>query len=112
MRTSQGASIAAAALVLAGLAGCSASVSTGTPQVTAEDVAQQVSDSLGESVGVPPEKVECPEGLDAEVDAQIRCVLTDQGVEYGVTVTVTAVDGTDVDFNALVDDGPLSGGEQ
>jgi hypothetical protein len=33
-------------------------------------------------------------------------------VEYGVTVTVTAVDGKDVDFTVLVDDGPLSGGEQ
>jgi ABC-type Fe3+-hydroxamate transport system substrate-binding protein len=112
MRTSPGATIAAAALVLVGLAGCSASVSVGTPQVTAEDVAQQVSDSLGESVGVPPEKVECPDDLDAEIDAELRCVLTDAGVEYGVTVTVTAVDGKDVDFTVLVDDGPLSGGEQ
>jgi hypothetical protein len=33
--------------------------------VTAEDVAQQISDSLTESVGRAPDQVECPEALTA-----------------------------------------------
>lgn len=58
--------IAASALVLVGLTVCSASVSVGgTPEVTAEDVDQQISDSLTESVGRAPDQVECPEALTA-----------------------------------------------
>lgn len=69
-------------------------------------VAQQVSDQLEARVGRAPDSVECPEGLKAEVGATLRCILTDGPMQFGVDVEVTAVDGSDVNFDIQVDDAP------
>jgi hypothetical protein len=78
----------------------------GIPVVTPEDVAQQVSDQLAQQVGFAPESVTCPGPLEGIVGTEMRCVLIDSGENYGVTVTVTKIEGTNVNFNIKVDDEP------
>jgi hypothetical protein len=58
-------------------------------------------------IGVRPD-IACDEDLPAEVDASTRCLLTDEatGEQYGVTITVTSVDGGDAQFDVIVDDAP------
>ena len=82
------------------LAGCAATVA-------ADEVATQAENALEEQVGARPDIV-CPEDLDAEVGAETRCTLTagDDPTEYGVTVTVTAVDGGRAEFDVEVDGQP------
>ncbi len=75
--------------------------------VPADQVAQQSAAQLEEVVGQAPEDFSCPQGLPAEVGAEIRCNLVDGGMNYGVTVTTTSVDGTDVQWDIKVDDQPL-----
>ncbi|WP_218146250.1 DUF4333 domain-containing protein [Geodermatophilus ruber] len=90
---------AAPALVL-GLSACSSSIAS-------DDLATRTADLLEEEVGVRPD-ISCDEDLPAEVDATTRCLLTDEetGEEYGVTITVTAVDGSDAEIDIAVDDAP------
>jgi hypothetical protein len=84
----------------------SGSCSAGDPPVVDRaDVEEQVSTQLGEQAGREPEAVECPEDLEGEVDTTMTCVLRDGGQEYDVTVTVTEVEGTRVDFHIEVGSG-------
>jgi hypothetical protein len=85
-----------------GLAGCGADVAS------AARVAQQAADALEQQVGVRP-VVTCPEDVALEVGATTRCTLTAPGdtTEYGLTVTVTAVDGDEATVDVQVDDEPL-----
>jgi hypothetical protein len=87
--------------VLLGLAGC------GTDPATAAQVAAEAAEVLEARTGVPSD-VSCPDELPAEVGAELRCVLTPEGdpLQYGVTVTVTAVDGNVLDLDVQVDDEP------
>ena len=92
-------------LVLAPLlvvAGC------GTPAVPADEVADDVATLLEDQVGVRPE-IACPDELPVEVGAQMRCTLTagEDPTEYGVTVTVEAVDGDKPAYSVEVDQEPL-----
>lgn len=91
-----GISVAGAILLL--LSAC------GSGAVPQEDVEQQVSNALAESVGQTPDEVDCPEDLPAEVGAEMRCTLTVGGESIGLTVTVTSVEGNDVNFDILVDE--------
>ncbi|XKK41567.1 DUF4333 domain-containing protein [Nocardiopsis sp. ARC36] len=75
--------------------------------VDAAQVAQRSSEMLAEQVGHAPEDFSCSQDLPAEVGAEIRCNLVDGGTNYGVTVTTTAVEGTDVQWDIQVDDAPL-----
>jgi hypothetical protein len=75
--------------------------------VPAEQVAQQSAAQLEAAVGQAPEDFSCPQGLPAEVGAEIRCNLVDGGMNYGVTITTTSVDGNDVQWDVEVDDQPL-----
>ncbi|WP_444962331.1 DUF4333 domain-containing protein [Nocardiopsis sp. M1B1] len=75
--------------------------------VPAEQVAQQSATQLEAVVGRAPEDFSCPQGLPAEVGAEIRCNLVDGGMNYGVTITTTSVDGDDVQWDIEVDDQPL-----
>ncbi|WP_435112334.1 DUF4333 domain-containing protein [Nocardiopsis synnemataformans] len=75
--------------------------------VPADQVAQQSAAQLEAVVGQAPEDFSCSQGLPAEVGAEIRCNLVDGGMNYGVTVTTTSVDGTDVQWDIKVDDQPL-----
>ncbi len=83
-----------------GLAACGSSLA-------ADDVAEGAEDALEAEVGARPE-VSCPEDLEAEVGAETRCTLTVPGdnEEYGVTVTVTSVEGDTTNFDVRVDEEP------
>lgn len=91
---------------LAFLTACSASV--GNTAVSGEKLASQVKTQLGKQFDHEPEKITCPDDLKAEVGAEVRCTLEDQGVKIGVSVTATKVEGTHVTFDAQVDDKPMS----
>ena len=83
-------------------AGCAAG------SLTAEELAEATEDALSEEVGSRPD-VSCPEGIPEQEGATTRCTLSggDAGVEYGVTITVTSVDG-DPQLSLEVDDAPLA----
>ena len=88
--------------VLLGLAAC------GTSVVTAEDTAAKAEEALEEEIGVRQD-VSCPDDLEAEEGAETRCLLTTAGedpTQFGVTVTVTSVEGNTVNFDIQVDDEP------
>jgi hypothetical protein len=95
--------VALAVSVIA-LTGCSGEVSVGGNAVEQADLEQVVSDELEEIVGEAPDSIDCPGDLDAEVGAELRCVLTAGGDRIGVSVTVTTVEGDNVDFDIQVDD--------
>ncbi len=79
-----------------GLAAC------GTAAVPAVDVQTQISEQLAAEVGQAPDSVTCPGDLPAEVGASMTCELTAGKEQLPVMVTVTAVDGTDVNFDIEV----------
>jgi hypothetical protein len=95
--------LAATPILLFGLVACSADV------VTAEETSDKAEDALEGQIGTRPD-ISCPDDLEAEVGAETRCVLTagDDPTEYGVTVTVTSVDGDTVNFDIEVDSEPAS----
>lgn len=74
--------------------------------VDKDQVASQIGDQLAKQVGHQPDKVTCPDNLKGAQGATLRCDLTDQGQTYGVTVTVTDVQGGDVLFDFKVDEQP------
>lgn len=86
--------------LLAGVA-CS-----GEQVVTAEELGEQVSAALADQVGREPDEVSCPEDLEARVDAEARCELSDSGSTYGVTVRVTSIDDGRAEFDIQVDPEP------
>jgi hypothetical protein len=65
--------------------------------VRGPDVAAQASAKLREQNGRTPSSVTCP-SLRGGPGAKITCRLTDRGQDYDVTVVVTRVTGTKVDF--------------
>lgn len=86
--------LAAASLALAG---CTTQLT-----VSAEDVAAQAADALAPQLGFTPD-ITCPEDLTAEVGEVLICELEDpEGGVHDATVTVTNVEGTDVDFDVSV----------
>jgi hypothetical protein len=97
----------AAPLLVAGLAGC------GADAVSAGRVADDAETALEEQAGVRPD-ISCPEDLAAEVGAETRCTLTagEDPTEYGVTVTVTAVEDEGPTMEVEVDDAPLDDQEE
>ena len=101
----------ALALVLL-LAGCSAEVSVGEqpedscdhPSVDWAELEQEVSDQLERTVGQAPDRIDCPGDLTGDVGTEMRCGLHAGPDRLGVTVTVTAVEGEQVDFDIEVDE--------
>ena len=91
-----GPALAALALLLSG---CSQSTT-----VDEKSVEEELSRQLEASAGQAPDDVDCPSDLDGEEGAEMRCTLTAGEDQLGVTVTVTAVDGEDVDFDFKVDE--------
>jgi Domain of unknown function (DUF4333) len=88
-------------VVLLALAAC------GAGSVSKGDVATAVADQVESQAGARPD-VRCPDDLDADVGATTRCTLTLEGVdgEYGVTATVTKVEGDQAFFDIQVDTEP------
>ena len=74
------------------------------PKVEGRSVAQSVLTQLAAD-GKQVDEVSCPD-LAAEVGAMQRCTLKAGADTYGVTVTVTSVQGTDVKFDIQVDKTP------
>lgn len=99
----------AGSLVL--LTGCGVSVGNGSddvPTLGTDDLEQEVATQLEAEVGTAPKAVTCDDPLPAEVDAQVRCVLTaPDDTRIGMTVTTTAVDGDNVRFGIRVDQEPM-----
>lgn len=89
----------AAAVVLLGACSSESVVDKG-------ELAKEVGKQLSSSVGHEPESMTCPEDLPAKVGATTTCSLSDAGATYGVKVSVTSVDGSDVKFDIKVDDEP------
>jgi hypothetical protein len=73
-------------------------------RVDGKTVAQSVLDQLA-STGKDVDEVTCPD-LPARVGASERCTLVTGDDTYGVTVTATSVQGTDVKFDIQVDQTP------
>jgi Domain of unknown function (DUF4333) len=76
--------------------------------ISAEELAEGAEEALQADTGARPD-VSCADGLQAEVGARARCTLTAGGdqVEYGVEVTVTAVDGQNFTVDVQVDEEPV-----
>jgi hypothetical protein len=79
----------------------------GTDLLAADKVAAGAAKAFEEQVGVRPEVV-CPHDIKAEVGATGRCTAHAPGddTKYGVTVTVTEVDGDDTSYSVEIDDEP------
>jgi Domain of unknown function (DUF4333) len=95
----------ALAPLVVGLAACPTAVAAPVT-VDSESVASAVSEQLAAKVGYPPDSVTCPEDLDGVVGTEMRCELVVESDTYGLTVTVTSVKGTTVNFDIAVDDQP------
>jgi Domain of unknown function (DUF4333) len=82
--------------------------SCGGQALTAGVVETGAEDALEREVGVRPD-VSCPDDLPAEVGAELRCTLTADGddARYGVTVTVSSVEGETANFDVEVDPEPM-----
>ena len=95
----------AALVALAALAGCGDS----TPTVEQSKVEDTISSQLEAKVGTAPDDVSCPDDLEGKKGTTMRCTLTAGDDELGVTVTVTSVEGKQVNFDAEVDEMGESG---
>ncbi len=76
------------------------------PKVEGKSVAQSVLTQLAAD-GKQVDEVSCPD-LAAQVGATQRCTLKAGTDTYGVTVTVTSVQGADVKFDIQVDRTPIT----
>ncbi|AWL41390.1 MULTISPECIES: DUF4333 domain-containing protein [Streptomyces] len=97
----------AAIAVGALLVGCSASVSIGKsePKLSADELATTVAEKLADTTGRPTPDITCPEDLRGKVGTATRCTLTaDDGSTLGVSVTVTSVEGDQINFDIKADD--------
>ncbi|MER6139822.1 DUF4333 domain-containing protein [Streptomyces sparsogenes] len=99
---------AVAAAVL--LVGCSASVEvkkSSPPKLSSDKLATTVADKLAASTGQAKPDITCPDDLVGKDGTTTRCKLTaDDGSTLGVTVTVTSVDGSRINFDVKADDTP------
>ncbi|MFJ9589851.1 DUF4333 domain-containing protein [Streptomyces acidicola] len=89
------------------LVGCSGSVSIGNsePTLSADKLATTVAEKLAVTTGQPKPDITCPEDLAGKVGNTTRCTLTaDDGSTLGVTVTVSSVDGDEINFDIKADD--------
>ncbi len=95
-------------LPLLSLVGCSVTVSNGPDAVSASELADAVDGKLQDAKAEDAQvsDVTCDGALEPEDDAEQRCHFTDvAGDRYGVTVTVTAVDGDELTYDLDPDPG-------
>jgi Domain of unknown function (DUF4333) len=92
----------AAVGLMASAGACSCSIgSSSSHGVSKSDVAGQISSKMTDAAGNKPESVTCPNDLPAKVGAQLDCTMQVKGQTYGVNVTVTSVNGSDVKFDMV-----------
>jgi hypothetical protein len=99
-----------AAVILAASAGaCSVPVSS-SHAVSKSDVQNQIATKMTDAAGNKPSSVSCPNDLDAKVGTQVNCTMKVKDQTYGVNVTVTSIDGSDVKFDMVetVDKGQIA----
>jgi outer membrane lipoprotein SlyB len=101
-------SLAVPALLTAlAVSGCTASASVSRPvyldRATVEGKTAQM---LTTEIGQPPEAITCPTDLRGAVGVTMRCAVTAEGREYGLTLQVTEVQDRQVLFEVTVDDEP------
>ncbi|MFD8570114.1 DUF4333 domain-containing protein [Streptomyces sp. NPDC059639] len=77
---------------------------SGGKSVDRAEVARQGKAALTAQVGKAPDAFACSEDLPAKVGAVVRCQLTSEGKQYGVTVTAKSVVGGKVSMDFKVDD--------
>jgi uncharacterized protein DUF4333 len=82
---------------LLGAAACS----TGPGMVSKDDIAKQITDKMTDAAGNKPDSVSCPDGLKAQVGAQLNCAMKIKGEDFNVNVTATSVNGNDVKFDMV-----------
>ncbi|WP_345522102.1 DUF4333 domain-containing protein [Nocardioides conyzicola] len=99
MNISRVLSPAVALVALVALAGCGNS----TPTVDKSKLEDEISSKLEAQVGTAPDDISCPKDLKGKKGTTMRCTLTAGEDKLGVTVTVTSVDGKQVNFDAEVD---------
>ena len=85
--------------VLTGVAGCS----SGPTIVTKDDVEKQIADKMRDAQGNEPESVSCPQDLQPKVGATVTCTMQFDGRPVDVVVTVTSIDGDNVNFDMVSD---------
>ncbi|MHA6792761.1 DUF4333 domain-containing protein [Pseudonocardia bannensis] len=90
----------AAAALLFGLAGCSASV----PK---EDVASSISSELGKQ-GIQAQNVTCPQDLNAEVGRSVRCEFQVDGQPVDAVATVSSLEGDTAKFDITTEARPVA----
>ncbi len=81
----------------------------GSGAVPAADVAQTIREQLASDFGDPIDEipdVTCPGDLPAEIDASMRCTLSDPDGDYTFEVTVISLDGNNVRYNIAIVDAP------
>jgi hypothetical protein len=103
------AAIAAVVGLGIGSAACAAAAGErgeGAMRVPGEQIERDINGLAQREEGRPADSIDCPD-LPAVVNSSIRCALvTSDGQAFGVTVTATSVDGTEVDYDIKVDDAP------
>ncbi|OHU69046.1 hypothetical protein BKG86_03185 [Mycobacteroides chelonae] len=97
------------AVALAGLllSGCEANFSLGSssPELATAKLEQGLKDGIRDKTGVALTSASCDGPLKGEKGATQRCAVVDgEGKTIGVTVTATAVQGSQISFNWKVDD--------
>ena len=80
-----------------------------TPTVHRADLEQQISSRLQKQVGQAPDGISCPGDLKGKVGTTMRCTLTAGSDKLGVSVKVTSVEGSDVNYSYAVDQTKQSG---
>ncbi|MEU9169971.1 DUF4333 domain-containing protein [Streptomyces sp. NPDC048420] len=89
------------------LVGCSATanVEKSEPKLSADKLATTLAKKLAATTGQPTPDVTCPEDLTGKAGTTTRCTLTTgDGSTLGVTVTVSSVEGDQINFNFEADD--------
>ena len=87
--------ICCALTLLVGTVGCSNPPKT----VTKEDVANQIKQKKWDEAGNKPESVSCPIDLRPVVGAKVVCEMTINGQTVFVDVTVSGIDGDNVELD-------------
>jgi hypothetical protein len=105
-RLTAGSSVLTGVAVSALLVGCSASLDAenSEPKMSADKVSSLVSQKLASTTGKPKPDISCPEDLVGKVGTTMKCKLTaSDGSTLGVTITVTSVDGDQINFDFEAD---------
>ncbi len=82
------------------------SVGGGEPAVPEQQVEKNARKQLTQTVGQQAPAIDCPGDLAAKVGTTMTCTMEIGGKPYDVAITVSAVQGKDVQYNVKVADKP------